>query len=170
MLVCGAVRRCEADLRECVFETYGFGGASVALVGFQIPRCALGDFGDDEPARDVGDPVAISESDYEELGEGGRECARKEHAVGVLIQLVWLRRREAICTIRLCHFLFVIISLKISLLARYNKCTCSAKTRPRGLYYTSPLPHAIHHITPSHPIHTPPNPPGVPPSARYGEQ
>ena len=160
MLVCGAVRCREADLRQSILEAYGFGGASVALVGFQIPRSALGDLGDDEPARDVGDPVAISASDYEELGEGERKCARKEHAVGVLVQLVWLRRREAIRTIRLCHFLFVKSPLK----SRYLLDTASAlappKFRPRSLYYTPLLPHVIHHITPYHP-----HPTRIPPAS-----
>jgi hypothetical protein len=80
VLVRGAIRRCEADLRQCVFKAYSFGGASVAVVGFQVPRCALGDCGDDEPTGDVGDPVAVSTSDHEGPGEG--EGVRTQRARG----------------------------------------------------------------------------------------
>jgi len=60
MLVCCAVACREADLRQCVFEPYALGSLGIASVGGQVPGCALGDFGDDKAAGDVGDPVAIA--------------------------------------------------------------------------------------------------------------
>lgn len=50
MLVCCAVGRGEADLRQCVFEADGLGGLCVARVGIEVPGGALGDLGDYESA------------------------------------------------------------------------------------------------------------------------
>lgn len=58
MLLRGAVRRQEADLREAVLEARGLGGLGVADVTLEVPVCALRDLADYEAARDVGDPVA----------------------------------------------------------------------------------------------------------------
>lgn len=55
----GTVRGSEADLSEGVLEADGLGGTGVADVGLEIPAGVLGDLGDDETARYVGDPVAV---------------------------------------------------------------------------------------------------------------
>jgi hypothetical protein len=58
VLVGGAVGGGEADLGQGVLEANALGGLGVAQVGFEVPGGLLGDFGDDEAAGDVGDPVA----------------------------------------------------------------------------------------------------------------
>lgn len=53
------IRGSEADLSESVLETDGLGRTGIADVGLEIPAGVLGNLGNDETARDVGDPVAV---------------------------------------------------------------------------------------------------------------
>lgn len=53
------IRGSEADLSESVLETNGLGRTGIADVGLEIPAGVLGNLGNDETARDVGDPVAV---------------------------------------------------------------------------------------------------------------
>lgn len=153
MLVRGAVRRREADLRQSILETYGFGGASVALVGFQIPRCALWDLGDDEPARDVGDPVAVPMLDCGGLCEGEGSAHAKSTRSGSWFSSCGFGGEKPFAPF--VSVISVLLSRKELLQLLWLNTTnaiASAKTG-RVVYIISPPPPlntcTSHHITPN---------------------